>query len=314
MNLGLIYIFLLFFQPVQTFELVDTDYRISSSEKCDNYIELVTNGSFEDGNTGFSSGLVEDCSCAWSSYCVASNAKDKCSNNLWNPIPPSSGQNYLIVDGKVEGNGTFWMQDIQITEGIEYTFSFDYFPDISGSGLPTIQVELIDPSTQNIITTLVSSINGTSGTWTTHSHNWESNFTGEVLIKMKHIDAPGWSDFGIDNIKFGHCEDCNKNNLVVNGGFEDGNTGFSSGLVEDCSCAWSSYCVASNAKDKCSNNLWNPIPPSSGQNYLIVDGKVEGNGTFWMQDIQITEGIEYTFSFDYFPDISNDGQPSILGH
>ena len=48
--------------------------------------ELVVNGDFSGGDTGFTSGLTSNCTCVAGTYCVTTSAINKCINSLWQHI------------------------------------------------------------------------------------------------------------------------------------------------------------------------------------------------------------------------------------
>ncbi len=357
-------------------------------------VDVVTNGGFEAGDVDFNSSLPANCACVSRSYCVAMNARDKCTNRYWQSITASEGDYYMVVDGM---NTTIWSQDVSVKQGFDYDFSFDYFPNVSGGGLPGLTVELRDASTQAVLTTLLSNVNGVSGTWTNIAAPvWNAPFTGNVTLVIRQTQTAYFGDYGIDNIQFlEDCGDCSEElsvntgtlafepeggtltfdlfsssawtishvnttwfsvtptsgigttNIsltldpnettatrlgalilenacgdylevwfwqsactnVVNGGFEDGDTGFSSELNMNCNCISSSYCVAENARDKCNNKYWQNITASEGDYYMVVDGAT--NKIVWSQTLSVQSGEQYYFSFDYFPNISGGGLPTL---
>lgn len=86
-------------------------------------------------------------------------------------------------------------------------------------------------------------------------------------------------------------------NTVINGDFEAGNSGFSSGLAYNCNCADASVCVNSNFGQKCRgwSTLANHTP--GGSNYLIVDGSTADPVNVWTAIVPVSPGDTYTFSF-----------------
>ena len=363
-----------------------TDVFVSYVEcPCDN---IVVNGDFESGNTGFTSDLTNSCTCGFSSYCIAPNARDKCTNGFWQSIYSPTPGNYMIVDGLGAG-GTVWEQTVTVVDGYVYDFCFDYYPNVSGDPNPELTI-LIDG-------TPVFSTTGTSGSWQKICYNgWPApTGGGPIQLEIRQTTNAGFDDYGIDNIQFGTCceltvalpdtmtvcfndtfiepvqfhpvvagaigpvtyqwtpstglsatniadpiatpgvqtaytltvtdslgceatatvvvdyVDCPCNNLVVNGDFESGNTGFTSGLSNNCTCAGNSYCISGNARDKCTNGFWQSIySPSGTGNYMIIDG-FGSNGTVWSQNVTVVGGYVYDFCFDYYPNVSGDPSPQL---
>ena len=87
-------------------------------------------------------------------------------------------------------------------------------------------------------------------------------------------------------------------NAVVNGDFESGNTGFTSGLPLGCSCTSGTYCVNTNFNLKCAGwpNLADHTPTGVG-NYLIIDGNTSTATNVWSTTVASSPGATYTFSF-----------------
>lgn len=115
------------------------------------------------------------------------------------------------------------------------------------------------------------------------------------------------------NVSFAQtCDNaCPANNLVVNGDFQSGYTGFTHpNYANDCSCDDNSICVAAQAYDKCTNfinNLYDHTFGTPAGRYLVVDGRstsTPGNA-FWKSTATVTGGKTYTFSFWLLPQVSN---------
>lgn len=101
---------------------------------------------------------------------------------------------------------------------------------------------------------------------------------------------------------------CEEVELVVDGDFND-NTGasFTSNIPQNCNCVAGSWCIDTDVTNKCWNNSIT-APPGCSPNLYIVDG---AQGNVWSQNVTITPATDYLFSFYYFPDISDGGQPQL---
>jgi len=162
---------------------------------CDN---LVVNGDFESGDTGFISGLPSSCVCQAGSYCVTSNARNKCTNSLWQSIlAPNGTGDYMVVDGS--SNSVIWEQTVSVVPGSVYDFCFDYYPNVSGGPAPQLTVTANGG-------TLVPTTTGTAGSWQKICVSGYSPGTSTtVLLQISEGTASGFDDYGIDNIQFGTC-------------------------------------------------------------------------------------------------------------
>ena len=165
---------------------------------CDD--NLIANGDFENGDTGFSSGLNSSCTCT-TSYCINTNARNKCTNSFWQNILAKDGVgNYMIVDGST--TATIWSQNVNVVINEVYHFRFDYFPNVSGGGTPQLRVDVYDGST--LVGTLGTTA-GIAGMWENFiltGSGWTSPLTGSVELRITQLDSPQFSDFGIDNLVF----------------------------------------------------------------------------------------------------------------
>lgn len=158
---------------------------------------LVLNGDFESGYFGFGSDLSINCTCANATYCVSTNARNKCNNSLWQSVT-STGR-FLIVDGSRNFPYDVWRQgNINVVAGNTYSFTFDFFSSISGAASPTLQLWAGN-------TLIADNITGTVGSWETINFNWTATTTANLTISIRHTNSAGFDDFGIDNIKFTEC-------------------------------------------------------------------------------------------------------------
>jgi len=176
---------------------------------------LVTNGDFSDGNTGFYSSLTSACICAYASYCVANEPVAKCSNliwnaNLWDHTVGNVSGSYLIVDGHdYSYPHLIWGQsNVPVIAGETYTFSFWAVRAVSGfAGILDSQDFdfLIDGSIVASVTTASINFND----WVEYSAQWVAPSTGLVDIEISQTDRFGvHNDFGIDDIAFTACQPC----------------------------------------------------------------------------------------------------------
>ncbi len=163
-------------------------------------VELVTDGDFDDASGAtFTSGLSQSCNCTGNSWCIDTDPKNKCANSLWNSFaaPAGCSPNFLIVDGGGTGS-LVWSQSVNVIAGVNYEFSFWYYPNLSGGGNPNLDIRLNG--------TPFTSTSGISGTWTQHTFNVTPSVTGTMSLDIVQATSPQYSDFAIDHISF-H-EDC----------------------------------------------------------------------------------------------------------
>ncbi|MFM2392946.1 MAG: hypothetical protein RLZZ546_928, partial [Bacteroidota bacterium] len=167
---------------------------------------LVTNGQFSLGNTGFTSDMIYSCSCSAGTYCVDDQFSDKCGFS-W-PMVGGNPGNFLIVDGFTSGtNLNIWGQNVSVTPCNTYKLCFEtasVYNAISQSFNLNIGIEDGSGIFYPLATELISST--VAFVWTTHtvSITVPCSLTGPFKLKINQSVAisSGFSDFGIDNICF----------------------------------------------------------------------------------------------------------------
>lgn len=174
---------------------------------------LVVNGDFEAGNSGFSSsyGYVNSALTNGSSmypegvYTVGSNASDY--HNLWASVPGQGGAgNYLIVNGATTPT-LLWEQTVSgVTAGASYFFEA-FAVNVCcnaqyGAGTPsTITFQAVQDSVVTTLNTFTTS--GIPGLWQGFSNNYTSLSGSAVTLRLINASTEfGGNDFGVDNINF----------------------------------------------------------------------------------------------------------------
>jgi gliding motility-associated-like protein len=171
--------------------------------------DLVDNGNFSSGNTGFSSNYVVPGSPgAWGlltnpgTYAITTNP-NLVHNNFHTFGDHTSGNgNMMVCNGSTIANDVVWTQTISVNPNTDYNFS-------------AWAASVWGPLTSGDEARLQFSINGTlvgsvfnlpltSGTWANFFVNWNSgaNTSAVITIVDQNITAPGANDFALDDIFF----------------------------------------------------------------------------------------------------------------
>jgi hypothetical protein len=186
--------------------------------KCPTPVNLVSNGNFMYGNDGsFQSGLTYGCnSCTAGGYCIGNQLSSKCSgwaaNTFDHTLGTASGS-YMIVDGDATKTSTVWSSTVCVQNGVVHTFSF-WLKSIYPAAKQTFDLGLlIDGVNKKTVT-----ITQITPAWTKYEVTWTANKTGCIPIAIQQLTGGAYRDFGIDDIYFGYCSDCNSE-LVQNGEF-----------------------------------------------------------------------------------------------
>lgn len=173
----------------------------SPSGTCEN---LILNGDFENGNSGFTSGLSVLAGCGSGTYLVAPSALTKC--QWWWPVlghaPTPGFGNYMIVDGDASAPKTIYRTFVPVVDRLDYTFEFSLYPTFeapSNATLPRPEIEVyINGTLQGTY-----SANGLPIQWNTFCMNYSANTDGLIEIKLVQTNFGGAGyDYGLDGLSF----------------------------------------------------------------------------------------------------------------
>jgi len=181
---------------------------------------LVVNGDFSLGNTGFTTDYANIPDAGQfgvqKAYGIVTNAFDwffafsQCHDHT------TGTGNMMVADGSTSngGNDRVWCQTIPVTPGVDYNFSY-YLESVS-AGTPAVMDVVI-----NGVEIGTGSTNPITCIWEQQSYNWNSgtSTTAEICI-YDRTTTSGGNDFAIDDIFFGvlggQCASSQTINVVVN--------------------------------------------------------------------------------------------------
>ncbi|MBI3503056.1 MAG: DUF3494 domain-containing protein [Bacteroidetes bacterium] len=188
---------------------------------------LVINGDFESGNTGFNSGQTFSAAgLHQGEYSIASAATLNALNNFW-CATPYSGNNFMVCDGPCSqcatpsNNPLIWEQLVPICKNTQYVFSawFHNLDRCVGNQLPPIQLTInSNPVVPTAITAIAECPGGNGNcasfncapcsTWVQICVQWTSGASTTVAdlqinMPIANLDPFGnGDDIGIDDIEF----------------------------------------------------------------------------------------------------------------
>ncbi len=169
-------------------------------------LELVVNGDFEQGNSGFTSQYTfcntADCLNPESRYTVAPNPNFYHTAFNGNDHTTGTG-NFMIINGAGTPNASVWCQTIAVTPNTQYLFSTWVCSVVANS--PALLQFSINGSSLGPI---YSAPNSTFQ-WLSFNSTWNSgnNTTATICIINQNTNLGG-NDFGLDDISFQPCT-CN---------------------------------------------------------------------------------------------------------
>ncbi|NRA31236.1 MAG: hypothetical protein HRU11_13355 [Parvularculaceae bacterium] len=157
---------------------------------------LIVNGDFEAGNTGFSSDyLFTTSNRNPAQYTVGTNPR------AWNSNLRSFGDNttgstnMMIVNGSQSVGDVVWRQSVAVNPATSYDFSMFVRSAFSGSGDSQLRINgqtVGDPFLEDDVTD-----------WLEIKRSWESGLSSIALIEIINLGtAFGGNDFAFDDISF----------------------------------------------------------------------------------------------------------------
>ena len=166
---------------------------------------LVINGDFESGNTGFTTGYTIGDLSNPGSYAIGANPSTApgAFGDWCNCGDHTSGTGkMLIVNGATSASLTVWEEKVSVTPSTNYTFSYwGAEVDHDSSSLPrlslTINGSVIGSSTFPEFSP------DSGGQWQNYKFNWNSGSSqsADLILIDLNKDA-SWNDFALDDISF----------------------------------------------------------------------------------------------------------------
>ena len=177
------------FVALGTLVVSGTAYASSSNN-------LVVNGDFSAGNTGFTSQYVDSPTGlgGLGQYAVASDPSVL--NGAWPALKPfGSDTNMLIANGSGTANTSVWSQSVPVASNSTYVFSVQVASLYSQPAVLDFVVNGVSISTRAAPSTV--------GTWSEIQVVWHSGSAAVAKLSIVDTDLDGGgNDFALDNIAF----------------------------------------------------------------------------------------------------------------
>jgi gliding motility-associated-like protein len=184
-----------------TDNITTKEYTFTPDSQTNPYPNLVVNGDFSAGNTGFTSEYIYRTSSDGVDhgvYGINTNAKTWFTSFEACVDHTTGTGNFMIADGStvIGGNVRLWRQNVAVTPGEDYIFSF--FAESTNSGG---QGPAVFKVTINGVSIGTSTLPQSTCNWIQISFPWNSgiNTTADISIYDTN-DATYGNDFGIDDI------------------------------------------------------------------------------------------------------------------
>lgn len=173
-----------------------------------NGVNVVSNGNFSAGNTGFTSSYIQGpTGSPWGTvgdpgtYAITTNANLVHNNFASFTNHTAGGGGMMVINGASVPNVSIWCQNIVVTPNTDYNFST--WVTSCESGQPASQLAQLQFSINGGVIGTQFSPNATAGSWTQFNATWNSgsSTTASICIVNQNTAAAG-NDFAIDDIFF----------------------------------------------------------------------------------------------------------------
>ncbi len=166
---------------------------------------LVVNGDFEKGNTGFTTGYTNGDVSNPGGYAIGPNPSTApgAFGDWCNCGDHTTGTGkMMIVNGATTAGVTLWEEVVQVAPATEYSLSYwGAEVDHDSSSLPHLLVKINGKVIGDSNLPQYSPDNG--GKWENHTFRWNSgtSHTADLVVVDANTDS-GWNDFALDDISF----------------------------------------------------------------------------------------------------------------
>ena len=168
---------------------------------------LVTNGNFKAGNTGFTTGYTLTTMTPYlfqdgvhGIYAVEKAAKIAASSAYgdWtniNTTPSGKNGNVYVADGATTSGTVVWSETVSVSPNTKYRFSFDA-AEVSNACCSNAQfAPSVNGTTGAVLTT--------SGSWQKGGMVWRSGSATTATLTLVDVNTQGtYNDFALDDVSF----------------------------------------------------------------------------------------------------------------
>lgn len=172
---------------------------------------LIVNGSFEAGNSGFGTDYSSWATTTPEVYAIWTNATDFYS--WWCANAPAQGSNMLVADGSDSAGSRVWYQTVSINPNTWYQFTGQFLNlfTTSGANDPNFNIKINGTSVYS------GTLSYNNCTWETIAACWysgaEDNTATIEIWNWPNADTLWGNDYAIDNLTFKENSSCGLNRL-----------------------------------------------------------------------------------------------------
>jgi hypothetical protein len=264
---------------------------------------LIYNGDFSLGNVGFTSGQT---------YSDFYNPCDYYVGSTWfntsfpvDDHTPTTDNMFMSIDGCFLGPTTIYETTVSTETQANYNFSF--WASRADAIQPQFEIHLIGNVTGDMIagTTLGIPYTGVD-TWDEYAvPMWNSGINTSVVIRIVNLQTDGYgNDFRFDDVFFGkdaqgggctYNDLINVPNLISNGNFASGNTGFTSEQTHSDLYTPCDYYVGSTWFN--TSYSFTDHTPTADNMFMSIDGCYLAPTVIYQATVPVEAVKNYKFSF-----------------
>jgi hypothetical protein len=279
---------------------------------------LVINGDFNGGFSGFTTNYAYWNNCAWGGIHGNGTQPDKFDieqvQTCYNILDHNNANGYALHFIDIQGVNTgwnFWRQSVPVTMGTKYKLTFWVYEPVKNCNALAAgtNFDVYIDNTSIDVTNV-----GGCAQWYKKVYYWTANNSGPVFIEIKNgtgnpnVGLTGM-DLMIDDISFVECmppPQCSSlgTELVTNGEFNSGYSGFTTsyGYIPNCATPG----INGNGTQPDTFNVkqvqtcYNILDWSSANGYALHFIDITGANVgwaFWKQSVPVTATKTYQFSF-----------------
>lgn len=189
----------------QITDLPGGNYSVALKDSCKSFgDELVVNGHFEDGFTGFTTDynlgtlgpeMADD-------YSVVTANPSNYHNGFVGAGSGGTG-NFLVVNGSTIPNQTVWCQTIPVNPNTYYNFSLEI------SSMFSVSPAELEVTINGVPLPSLVNAPAAVNVWDLYEESWFSGGATQAAICITNLNLQAnGNDFGLDNISFKECVSC----------------------------------------------------------------------------------------------------------
>ena len=159
---------------------------------------LIANGNFESGLTGFTSDYVVGGD-SWSEGVLNVGTDPKQFHSLWDSV--SDGSNMLFVNGSTAAEPrTVWSETVSLSKGASYDYSGSVI-SLYADNPALLQAVATIGGKDYVVGTVQLNGGGSTPQWQSWSGTLVSPFSGNVVLKLIDLNqSASGNDFALDNL------------------------------------------------------------------------------------------------------------------